>query len=83
MQFSEDRDPPRFSLYAVLLDESDELEVREWLADISRSIPADVGLGDQFHAAPASGISLELLETSYAVDATQLTWGRTRPDGTD
>ncbi len=81
MQFDDERDPIRFSLFAVLADDSDETEAREWLADIAGAIPIDLGVADELEAAPASRISLELVETSYAADVTQLTWTSQRSTG--
>lgn len=68
MQFDDAADPPRFSLFAVLAEPSDEHAVRLWLADVARSVPAHLGIGDELEAAPASGISYELVEASYAAD---------------
>jgi hypothetical protein len=74
MQFDEGASPTRFSLFAVLAHEDDEQEVREWLAGIAQAIPATFGLADQIEAATAAGISLQLIETSYAADVSSLTW---------
>ena len=81
MQFDDAADPPRFSLFAVLAEPSDEHAVRLWLADVARSVPTHLGIGDELEAAPASGISFELVETSYAADVSQLTWGSAPPGG--
>jgi hypothetical protein len=80
MQFRQG-EPPRFSLYAVLADEADREAIREWLVDIARNVPPELGIGDQFEAETAQGISLHLIETSYAADVTQVTWGREEPEG--
>jgi hypothetical protein len=80
MQFDSSESPTRFSLYAVLVDEEDERDVREWLADIAREVPLDLGIADQIEAATAAGISLHLVETSYAADVSQVTWPRDQPD---
>lgn len=83
MQFDETADPVRFSLYAVVADETDVETVREWLAGIASRIPVELGLGDEIEAAPATGISLQLIEDSYAADVSQLTWrpNRSGADG--
>jgi hypothetical protein len=80
MQFQADA-PPRFSLFAVLADEVDRTTVREWLVEIARSVPRELGIGDQFEAEAAEAISLHLVETSYAADVTQVTWRREEPEG--
>jgi hypothetical protein len=67
-------DPVRCSLFAVLEKADDRAAVREWLSGIALEIPDDLGIVDQIEAAPASEISLELVETSYSADVTQLTW---------
>ena len=83
MQFDESAPPTRFSLFAILVDEDDEQEVREWLADIAQAIPATLGIADQIEAATAAGISFQLIETSYAADVSSLTWrpGDPQPEG--
>lgn len=80
MQFDAADDPVRFSLFAVLEDATDEAEVREWLAAIAGAVPADLGIADEIEAAPATGISLHLVQTSYAADVTALTWRPNRPN---
>jgi hypothetical protein len=82
MQVDDSADPIRFSLYAVLDDAADEDRVREWLAGIAAAIPVDLGVADQIEAATAEGVSLQLIETSYAADVTQLTWRPGHPDPT-
>ena len=82
MQFDESASPARFSLFDIITDPRDEAEVREWLAEIGLSISSELGIGDTFEARAKSEISLELIETSYAADTTQLTWrGEDAPSG--
>jgi len=80
MQFDETTEPPRFSLFAVLDEAGDEDRVREWLAGITARVPVELGVADELEAAPATGISHDLVETSYAADVTQLTWRPNRPE---
>jgi hypothetical protein len=80
MQFDESGSPPRFSLFAVLENEADENDARTWLSAISLEIPSHLGLVDQIEAATARGISLELIETSYSADVTQVTWRPNNPN---
>jgi len=83
MQFDRASTPPRFSLIAVLNDNSDRDEVRVWLADIALAVPEHLGIVDVIEAATASEISLELVETSYPADVSGLTWrpNSPNPDG--
>jgi hypothetical protein len=83
MQFDEEAEPVRFSLFAVLAAGTDEQAVRAWLADIATSVPADLGVADRIEAATADGIAFSVVETSYAADVTKLTWrpGEPGPEG--
>ncbi len=80
MQFDETATPTRFSLYAVLRDGQDADLVREWLAGIVKRVPTDLGVADVLEAAPATMISFDLIETSYAADVAQLTWRPNQPE---
>jgi hypothetical protein len=82
MLFDESTEPIRYSLFAVLEEERDEELVREWLAGIASRVPPEMGIGDQFEAATAERISLQLIEQSYAADVTQLTWRPSEPEPT-
>jgi hypothetical protein len=79
MQFDATDDPMRFSLFAVVADGVETGAVREWLAGVCSRIPLELGLVDEVEAAPASGISLQLIEDSYAADVSQLTWRPNQP----
>lgn len=83
LQCDESTDPMRFSLFAVLDHSADEQSVREWLSEIALGVPPALGVADQIEAATAAGISLQLIETSYAADVTQVTWqpGNPVPEG--
>jgi hypothetical protein len=83
MQFDDDTDPVRFSLFAVLDADVDEEEVRVWLAEVGTAIPTDLGIADRIEAATADGIAYSVIETSYAADVTQVTWrpGQPGPEG--
>ena len=80
MLFDESTEPIRYSLFAVLEEERDGELVREWLAGIASRVPPEMGIGDQFEAATAERISLQLIEQSYAADVTQLTWRPSEPE---
>jgi hypothetical protein len=79
MQFDTSSEPPRFSLFAVLDNEADRDDARVWLAAIAMAVPATLGVGDELDARSAAGISLHLVETSYAADVSQLTWRPNTP----
>jgi hypothetical protein len=80
MQFDETADPIRFSLFAVLERPEDRDAAREWLAEIAIAIPNNLGVADEVDARTADGISLHLVETSYAADVAQLTWRPNNPE---
>lgn len=79
MQFDRTDLPTRYSLYAVLERPEDADEVREWLASVAQRVPIELGVADVIEAAPATGISLHLVETSYAADVSRLTWRPSQP----
>jgi hypothetical protein len=79
MQFDETVEPTRYSLYAVLALPEDRDEVREWLTSVAGAVPAGLGIADVIEAAPATEISHDLVETSYAADDSQLTWRGSQP----
>ncbi len=79
MQFDETAEPTRFSLYAVLERSEDRDSVREWLTTVAQAVPIDLGIADVIEAVPATEISLDLIETSYAADVSQLTWRGNEP----
>lgn len=79
MQFADAGDIVRYSLFAVLDDPADEVEVRAWLARIAQAVPAELGVADQIEAATADGIAFSIVETSYSADVSQVTWRRGQP----
>jgi hypothetical protein len=81
MQFDSSAEPPRYSLIAVVTEDANLDEVRAWLAEVALAIPPDLGTGDHFEAVARSNATLEMIENSYAADATQLTWGAQEPRG--
>jgi hypothetical protein len=80
MQFDNDGDPVRYSLFAVLDHPDDEGEVRAWLARIAQAVPTELGVADQIEAASAEGIAFSTIESSYSADLSLVTWRRDRPD---
>jgi hypothetical protein len=77
LQFGVNDGQVLYSLFAVLDNAAHRDDVRVWLSDIALQIPAELGVADQIEATTARGISLELIETAYSADVTQLTWVRT------
>ncbi|MEX6430890.1 hypothetical protein AB6A68_13780 [Ferrimicrobium acidiphilum] len=65
---------------AIVDDPADEAVVRQWLAAIAREIPTDLGVASRIEAAASTGISLHLIESSFAVGATQLTFRPNSPN---
>jgi hypothetical protein len=68
--------PAHYGLFGVVHDEANADMVREWLAEIAINVPTHLGVADEIEAAPTTGISLQLIENSFVIDATDLTWGR-------
>ena len=83
MQFDDSTEPVQFALIAVLDDPGDEANVREWLEQIGRAIPSSLGVAYRIDAKPSTGISLQLIESSFAADVTQLTWRPGSPGPTE
>jgi hypothetical protein len=74
-------EPPEYALVAIVLEDSDKLVVRKWLADVALRVPADLGTASRLEAVTSKEASLHLLENSYAADVTQITWRRGGPQG--
>jgi hypothetical protein len=83
MQFDEARNPPRVALFAVVHDDADPDEVRKWLADASTGVRRDLGVVEAIDAGTRAETSLELIETSYSADLSQLTWRNKEPTGAE
>jgi hypothetical protein len=80
MQFDDDDDPVRYSLFGVLDNPDDESDVRAWLARISQAVPTELGMADRIEAAGAEGIAFSTIESSYSADVSLVTWRRDHPD---
>lgn len=81
MQFDDAQSPPQFALFAVLDDAANAGEVRAWLATAALAVSNELGVGVSFEVGTSAETSLYLLETSYAADASQLTWTGREPQG--
>jgi hypothetical protein len=83
MQFSEDSDPPQVALYAVATDEADLASVKRWLADVASRIDTKLGVVAHIGVQTRAQTSLQLIETSYSADLSQLTWINEFPVGAE
>ena len=79
MQFNDDAQPVRVALFGVIADDAEEDAVRDWLADVATRVNADLGVVVGIQVGTRAQTPLELVETSYAADVSQLTWGRNDP----
>ena len=78
MQFDDGVQPVQVALFGVITDGADPEAVRVWLADVARRINSDLGVVAAIEVGTRAQTPLDLVETSYAADLSQLTWGRTR-----
>lgn len=76
MQFDDGVQPVRVALFGVIADDADAVAVREWLAGVATRINSGLGVVAHIQVATRAQTPLELVETSYAADLSQLTWGR-------
>jgi hypothetical protein len=81
MQFDESGASARAVLFAVMTDDADRETVLRWLADVAKAVPAVLGVVVEVDAGTKAETSLELIETSYTADASQITWRGADPDG--
>ncbi len=80
MQFDDRVEPVRVALFGVVADDAAPEAVRAWLADVATRIKLDLGVVAAIEVGTRAQTPLELVETSYAADLSQLTWGRNRPN---
>ena len=79
MQFDDSVQPVRVALFGIVADSANAEAVRAWLADVATRINSDLGVVAAVDVGTRAQTSLELVETSYAADLSQLTWRRTGP----
>jgi hypothetical protein len=79
-QFGE-TDPVTVALFAVIEDDGDRDAVLTWLADVARGVPADLGIVDTIEVGTTAEISFSVVENSFAVDASDITWRGNAPRG--
>ncbi|HXH59120.1 hypothetical protein [Iamia sp.] len=83
MQFDDAQIPPHIALYAVAADGADPEQIKRWLSAAAQRVSTDVGVVSSIVVGKRSEISLELMETSYAADVSQLTWSGGEPVGAE
>lgn len=71
----------RYTLVAIIENASDDEDVRVWLAGLSQEVPLELGVADRIEVGTAEEISIDVVETSYAADLSDLTWREGVPDG--
>lgn len=79
MQFDDSAQPVRVALFGVIANGADAEAVRAWLADVATRMNSDLGVVAAIDVGTRAQTPLELVETSYAADLSQLTWSRNRP----
>lgn len=79
-QFGEGN-PVTVSLFAMIEDNGDGHAVAAWLGDVARAIPADLGIVDAIEVGTAAEISFSVVENSFSVDASDVTWRGPAPRG--
>lgn len=67
--------PPIFTLFAVILDEDDTETVYNWLASVGLKMPTELGVASAPEVATADNTPLSLIENSFALDLTRITYG--------
>jgi len=81
IQFDDTSAPPRFLLFAVVRDGADREEARRWLTTVGAAVPFAVGVLAGVEAAYKADTPLDLVESSYPADVTQLSWPGPEPHG--
>lgn len=81
MQFDDSMMPPHVEVYAVVSDDADREAVQRWLSETATRVRPDVCVVSVIDTASRGETSLELLESSYGADLSQLTWGGPDPVG--
>jgi hypothetical protein len=80
VQFTDDV-PPYYELFAVSTEEADKDTIREWIAGAVLTISQDLGVMRSVDVGTRAETSLELIESSYSADLSQITWRGPAPTG--
>lgn len=81
MQFDDSKTPPHVALFAVVTDDADESAIRKWLAETATRVRTEVAVVAHIAAGTKEQTSLALIESSYAANLSQVTWGGSEPSG--
>jgi hypothetical protein len=68
-------EPPRFSLYALTDGQVNGDEVQGMLAEAMLEVPQDLGILIAVESHTAETMTLDKIEFTYEVDASDITWG--------
>ncbi len=80
-QFDTAEAPPLFKLVAIVVPTAETNVVKNLLVEAALSIPLELGVMSGVDVGTPAQVSIEVLETSYAVDLTRITWRQGRPEG--
>jgi hypothetical protein len=80
-QFDTSMTPPQFRLFGLVLPSAAVEVVRELLLEAATSVSYELGVVSGIEIGTANQISIHVLETSFALDLTKITWRSGRPDG--
>lgn len=67
----------------VIRNDTDAEAVRRWLAQASTRIRTDLGVVETIDVGTRAETTLELIESSYSADLSQLTWRGREPTGAE
>ena len=81
MQFDDSKTPPHVALFAVVTDDADESAIRKWLAETATRVRTEVAVVAHIAVGTKEQTSLALIESSYAANLSQVTWGGSEPSG--
>ncbi len=73
--------PPTFHLFAIIENEDDTEAVYNWLADAGLKISVSLGVGDAPQVGTADQTPLSLIENSFSLDLTKITFAGHPLDG--
>lgn len=74
-------DPVTVALFALIVDDGDGGAVEAWLAGVAQSIPAALGIVDTIEVGTTAELTISILENSFSVDASDITWRGPAPRG--
>lgn len=81
VQFDQSVSPPQFRLIGVVDASADRDAVRNLLIDAGNAVPSNLGVLRLVDVGTTGEISIDVLQTSYAADVSQITWRTGRSGG--